>query len=463
MSGQQDSPTVSIIIPTHNRSMLLREAIESVLAQTFAPIEVIVVDDGSVDDTEPVVAAYGESVRYIRQENTGVAAARNHGFADSHGEYVGFLDDDDIFLPAKIEQQVRQLESKPEIALTHCRFYHINERGKRISRIGLLPQGNVLAQLLCKNFIWMGAPLIRRRVLEQVGAFDAQLSTGADYDIWLRIAAAGYEFGCVQQPLGAYRIQRNSMVTNIAKTEHEVIFSLDRMFANPELAIALTSIQNQAYATWRFWFSRRYYAVGEWEKAQQNLVQAYTLYPQLLHDRAELILGFCSEALDERIHDPVAYLENVFQYLPPELDFARCYQPEMLQFIALGAALRHYGLEELAYAQDRLTEAIRSYPGIVEKAEDFAQVVFDNALCLPVEANQYVNTVFNNLPSEAEPLTRLRARVFSDVNIARAFEDYYNNSHGTAVRRILRALRTRPTWIRNRGVLSVLVKSLLHG
>src|SRR5437773_3781756 len=112
--------TVSVVIPTYNYARYLPEAIDSALAQTHAPLEVIVVDDGSTDDTPRVLAVYGDRIRVIRQANRGPGAARNTGIAAARGEYVGFLDADDVWLPRKLELQMARFEADQGLGLVHC-------------------------------------------------------------------------------------------------------------------------------------------------------------------------------------------------------------------------------------------------------------------------------------------------------------------------------------------------------
>ncbi|MCB9450364.1 MAG: glycosyltransferase [Anaerolineaceae bacterium] len=452
------SSLASVIIPTFNRSALLREAVDSALAQNYRPLEVIVVDDGSTDDTAELMAAYGDGVRYIRQANAGVSAARNHGFSVSKGAFVAFLDDDDRYLPQKIERQVAYIQAHPAVGLVHSRYLLGNAAGQVVGRMGLLSEGDVLKELLHRNFLWMSAPLIRRDVLEKVGGFDEALSTAADYDLWLRIADAGYPFGCVQEPLGIYRLQHGSMVTNVARTEAEVITILDRYFAQSGHPPELLTLRDEAYTEWRLWFVRRHYAVGNWDAARRNLSQALSL--NLGITPATLLDTFYSEAIDERVRDPFAYVADVFEHLPPEAEFLHPFRPTLLNRIHLAVALRGYQRPDVAGAREYFAETLRSHPELAAMKADFVQIATGSALGLPVEADQYINTVFANLPPAAGELAQLEARVRSDVAVARAFEDYHNNTRAAAAALILSALRARPAWIRNRGVASMLVKSL---
>ncbi|NIV30518.1 MAG: glycosyltransferase [Anaerolineae bacterium] len=461
MPARDSLARVSVIIPTYNRSKLLRVALESVLAQTYPNVEIIVVDDGSTDDTATLMEEYAERVIYLRQANQDVAAARNTGIRAASGEYLTFLDDDDMILPTKVERQMQVLTSQSRVGLVHCRFYHIDEGGNRFSRIGPLPAGAVLKELLCRNFIWVGAPLIRRQCLERVGLFDEDIpAICADWDMWLRIAQAGYPFACVQEPLGAYRVQRGSMLANVAELEQAILAIFDKVFANPRLPADAAAVKAQACGTWRLWISWRYYAAHRWDDARRNLAEGLTLHPQLLGDRAEFLDTLCNEALDVRVDDPFQFIDGVLDHLPPAADAIRPYRTYLISRVYVGLALRHYGDGKIAEAKHQLTAAIALHPAMLERPEDFARALCAYAMRLPVTPDVYVAAVFRNLPSEARRLERLRSRVLSDVNIGCAFEDFFAGRRRLAARRILSGLRHRPSWLGNRGVVSVLMKSL---
>jgi glycosyltransferase involved in cell wall biosynthesis len=158
---------ISCIIPVFNGESYLAEALESVLAQTYQPVEIVVVDDGSTDGTAEVAAHYGERVHYVWQSNAGQTAARNLGLSAAQGEFVAFLDADDMWHPEKIEQQIDRLRERPEIDLCFTRFQHfwmpeLAEEEKRY-------QGHPLSQPLSAYLI--STLLVRRRVFEKFGAF----------------------------------------------------------------------------------------------------------------------------------------------------------------------------------------------------------------------------------------------------------------------------------------------------
>jgi len=148
------------------------------------------------------------------------------------------------------------------------------------------------------------------------------------------------------------------------------------------------------------------------------------------------------------------------EHLPPAADAIRPYRPYLLSRVHTGLALRNYSRGNVADAKRQIVNAIALYPAMLDQPEGFAKALCAFAMCLPAPPHLYVATVFRNLPAEAQPLKRVQSRVLSDVNVGCAFEDYFAGNHRLAVRRILGALRRRPSWMRNKGVVSVLVKSL---
>lgn len=462
MPGSDSLARVSVVVPTYNQSKLLQVTIESVLDQTYPNLEIIVVDDGSTDDTATVLAQYSARVTCMRQANRGVAAARNAGIRVATGEYLTFMDHDDLMLPTKLERQVQVLDSRPEVGLVHCSYYHIDENGDHLDIVWGLPEGDTLRDLVCGDFVWVGGPLVRRQCLDHVGLFDEEHPWTADWDMWLRIAQAGYEFACVQEPLGAYRILKGSMMSDPAKLERDVFAVLDKVFSDSRLRDDVAAMKKIAYGTMRRWMSCRYYAAGCWEEAQRNLADALALRPEWLQSPQEFLQDLYGYALSPYVGNPVKFITDVFDHLPSCADGLHSYRSEAIGQIHAGLALRSYGLGNIAVAKAQLIEAIALDPAVLDQTDRFAEALRHNAMCLPVEVPlRYVDLVLQNLPAEAERLKRVRARVLSDVNIASAFQDHFAGRRRQVVRRVLRALRHRPSWLGNRGVVSILARSLL--
>src|SRR5215207_11289555 len=168
-------PLVSVVIPCYNQAHFLGEAIESVLSQSYPNFEIIVVDDGSPDDTAEVAARYPE-VRYVRQDNQGVSVARNSGLARSGGAYIVFLDADDRLLPGALEVGVRELEAHPECALVFGYSNHMAANGTPLFSYRPHVEGDHYLELLRYNYISPSAvAMYRRDVFDSVGGFDPSL------------------------------------------------------------------------------------------------------------------------------------------------------------------------------------------------------------------------------------------------------------------------------------------------
>ena len=182
-------PIVTAVIPTYNRGWTLAEAVESVLAQDYPALELIVVDDGSTDDTPSILADYGSRIRVIRQENRGVSAARNRGIADANGEYIAFLDSDDLWRPGKISSQVTFFQSHREARICQTEEIWIR-RGRRVNpRLRhKKPSGWIFTQSLALCLISPSAVMLARALFNDIGFFDETLPACEDYDLWLRVA-----------------------------------------------------------------------------------------------------------------------------------------------------------------------------------------------------------------------------------------------------------------------------------
>jgi len=206
------SPAVSAVIATYNHGRFLAGAVDSVLQQTFRDVEAIVVDDGSSDDTPRVMRRYRADprVHYHREENRGPAAARNTGIRMARAPLVAFLDADDLWLPAKLEQQVRLFAAEPAPAVVYARRLLVDEAGRPLDYDQpALRRGDVLRELFLTNFICLSSAVARRAALERAGLFDEQikLASSEDYDLWLRLAR-DHAFDYVDKPLVLYRTGR---------------------------------------------------------------------------------------------------------------------------------------------------------------------------------------------------------------------------------------------------------------
>jgi len=231
--------TISVVIPTYNRAHLVAEAIESVLAQTRTPDEILIVDDGSTDNTAAVLAQFSAPVRVIRQPNRGRSAARNLGVSRATSDIVMFLDSDDLMMPTTLADCADILERRPEVDVVYGDALLVDNQGRRIGLYsdrmpGQRPNGNILGELGRRCCLTM-ASMVRRSALIGI-KFDEQMDFGEDYDFWRQLAARS-QFACIDQPVMSYRIHDGMTVSSDpTKTLESELEVQRRIYAMSEFA-----------------------------------------------------------------------------------------------------------------------------------------------------------------------------------------------------------------------------------
>src|SRR3569833_1056935 len=209
------TPLVSVVIATYNAGAYLREAIESVLAQSVSDLEVIVVDDGSTDPTRELVSQIkDERLKYFWQANAGQTSAKNHGVQRATGRFIGFCDGDDYWYKDKLELQLPLMAQAPEVGVVYSPADAIDQDGVFLDKTITSPyRGNVTHHLFMSNFVSFGTALVRSECFNRVGGFDSSLRMGIDWDLWLRISVH-YQFVFVFKATYAYRIWGGQMSKN---------------------------------------------------------------------------------------------------------------------------------------------------------------------------------------------------------------------------------------------------------
>jgi glycosyltransferase involved in cell wall biosynthesis len=222
-SAPTPTPEISVVIPTHNRSGLLRLALRSVLWQQDVDFEVIVVDDGSTDDTSEVVTSLGDPrIRLIRNDDSqGVSAARNRGIAEARGQWIAFLDDDDLWAPDKLASQLEAARSTGR-TWVYVGAVNVSSSPRVVGGGPPLPADEILDLLRESNVVPGGCSgvIVTADALATVGPFDRGLQPLADWDLWIRLAATGPP-ACVPRPLVAYRVHAGNMSLDARRVESE--------------------------------------------------------------------------------------------------------------------------------------------------------------------------------------------------------------------------------------------------
>ncbi|WP_183810024.1 glycosyltransferase family 2 protein [Tunturibacter empetritectus] len=216
---------ITVAIPAYNAEPYLQEAIDSVLAQTCKPHEIIVVNDGSHDRTEEIALSYGSSIRYIKQENQGLSGARNTAIREASGDWIAFFDSDDVMLPEKLERQVKAIEDNPNLVLVYSAFTYLYENGSTYE-MAAFPARQLWPALRYRTPILPSTSVIRRSALLDVGCFNAV--PAEDWDLWLRLVRrySSQVFQEVPESLILYRQVENSLskrILNIASGSMEML------------------------------------------------------------------------------------------------------------------------------------------------------------------------------------------------------------------------------------------------
>jgi glycosyltransferase involved in cell wall biosynthesis len=223
---------ISVVIPVYNGEKTIQQTINSVLNQTFKDWELIIIDDGSQDSTVKIIREIEDSrIRIFSYDNGGLALSRNRGIDHAEGEYITFLDADDLWTPDKLEAQFQALQENPEAMVAYSWTDYIDESSQFLhSGRHITINGNIYQHLLVNNFLENGSnPLIRKQALNQVGEFDTSLKAGEDWDMWLRLAAH-YQFVAVPLPQILYRVSTGSMSSQIKNQERECLKVIEKAF-----------------------------------------------------------------------------------------------------------------------------------------------------------------------------------------------------------------------------------------
>ena len=209
-------PRVSVVMPSYNCAQYLAEAVDSALAQTYRDFEIVVVDDGSKDNTEEVARRYGSKIQYIKQENRGLPGARNTGIRASSGEYIALLDADDSWFPEKLARQIPEF-ADPEVGLVYSDLRVVYDNGEVVpsflSGRPLAASGHVFDRVLQSGFIIPSSVILRRSCVEQVGLFDESMRSQEDVEMWLRVCLR-WKVKLVAEPLVNRRQRAGALTEN---------------------------------------------------------------------------------------------------------------------------------------------------------------------------------------------------------------------------------------------------------
>jgi glycosyltransferase involved in cell wall biosynthesis len=248
-----DQGKVSIVVTCYNYGKYISDCLNSILKQKYQNYEVVIIDDGSTDNTEKVVSPYLENqkIKYCKQENMGQAGAKNNGIRNSTGEFIAFLDADDMWADNMLEKEMALFSDK-RIGVVYSRVRFINEKNKEViiksNNKYLLPRsGNITSYLLFENIVTFSSSIVRKECLDKCGYFDESFKMGIDWDLWLRISTK-YQFSYVNEPLLIYRIHSTQMSKNHEERRKCSDGIMNKFFQqNPNLISKKTARKSWAY------------------------------------------------------------------------------------------------------------------------------------------------------------------------------------------------------------------------
>lgn len=271
-------PKVSVIIPTYNRAALIARALDSVLAQTYKDFDIVVIDDGSVDNTHEVIKPYLARIKYVQQKNGGISVARNRGIQESTGQYIAFLDSDDYWAPEKLQLQVEILDRDAKVGIVYVRMPIVNEHGEVL---GMKPNG-----VSGRNFqellrVWGDLPtssvMTRRECFDRLGMFDDDLPPMEDIDMWIRIAH-DYDLHEIEGKTLAYYWRHDHQITQdlikvysgLVKVHAKIL----RTFKDIPRDLILRKLVKNQYTLSRVYFSKK-----KFPEAFANVSEVIVKYP----------------------------------------------------------------------------------------------------------------------------------------------------------------------------------------
>ena len=316
------TPLVSVIIPAYNQAQYIGRTLESVIQQRFRDYEIIVVNDGSTDDTSQVLEDYREHIQLITQANAGPSAARNTGIKASRGELIAFLDSDDLWMPDMLSSTVEFLNTHQECDWVCGAWNHIDEHGNMISEVrdmswhhDIVDRGQLLQELALWNLFLVHVLLLRRRLFECCGAFDESLRAAEDWDLWLRLAAHGHTLGIIDRHVASYRRHGSSMTFRPQGMKDAALRVVTKFYSTPHLPQEIMELRTHARIHIHLYVAQFYQDAGLHEDIVSLVDEALTLFPTAPRND---MLSCRYLTLLSKFSGTEAFQEKVFSAISPQ-------------------------------------------------------------------------------------------------------------------------------------------------
>jgi glycosyltransferase involved in cell wall biosynthesis len=456
------SPTVSVVIPAYNQANYLAEAVQSVLDQTYANLEVIVVNDASTDHTDEVMDKYNDPrIKYlVHSENRYAASARNTGIRASRGELIAFLDADDRYHPEKLKTQVEFLAGNSAIGLTYNSRINIDESGSPLS-IELAPSAVTLSDLVIDYPFAPSEVVMRKEWAHRVGLFDEKfVFNGEDPDFHMRLALSGCQMWGVKKVLNFRRHHKWRIYRNLNGVVDEQIRAFENTFADPRCPSEILALRNKSLGKITLFLSYLAFAQNEVTLGRDLIRKSIRFDRSILNDEAKRYREFMIKASIRDGGEHEKLLRRVFAQLPPELEWITQYADSA---VAHGYLLR--GTRDILWGR---IEQGSKYLSRAEKLGAEIDEAFLNALTqhlINYQAEFGVQSaqqaLRNLLPSiryigNAGSVRWLMAKFSSN----RAFNEFRVGNYAKVIGLVLKAISSNPRYLANRGIIAILMRSM---
>ncbi|WP_322791782.1 glycosyltransferase [Bellilinea sp.] len=368
---------ISIIIPAYNQGHYLGDAIQSCLNQTYSNIEIIVVDDGSTDNTPEVVQSFHNlRIQYIYKQNGGLSSARNAGIRAAGGEFITFLDSDDAFLPEKLMLLMEKMNENPELGFVAGHALLIDQRGNVIPNKFETYLPSPIHNLILGNPFHVGSVLIKKIWQEKIGYFDESLRSYEDWDFWLRLAIAGCPMDVIPLAVSQYRFHTGQMTRNGEQMTKANLAVLEKTFSYPDLNEDWQRMKPLAYAHAHLRAAAHGYLSSDFQFAQEHLKKALVLDPTLVEDGYRRIKNIFSGWTDlPKTDDAISFLERIYKNLPDELNGLQKEYRHVIGMAALNQAFIYYHHKNYPKARRSAWKALFTFPSLYKNFGAFTVLV----------------------------------------------------------------------------------------
>jgi glycosyltransferase involved in cell wall biosynthesis len=455
-------PRVSVIIPTYNSANYLAEAVQSVLTQTLSDLEVIVVNDASTDHTDEIISQFDDPrVRYfVHETNRYAAAARNTGIRAAAGDYIAFLDADDLMHPEKLQSQVVFLDEHPDVGLSYTYRLTIDGFGSPLF-IETNPPVVTLSDLVTSYPFAPSEVVMRKEWVLRAGMFDESFTHHSeDPDFHMRLALQGCKMAGLSRAFNYRRLFANKQFGNLAGVFEDAVHAFERAFSDPKCPTEVFSLRDKSFGTIHRIFAFQAFFQGEADMARELVMSSTRLDPSLLDNEAHAFREAALQASVRAGGEHEGLLRSVFEQLPAELSWLSEYTD-----LAVGRGYLIRGIRDVMWERfsDGANNLDKASKMGIQLDESFYSFVTAHLLNFNAEfGNEATETVLQNLSLHLAKLGNQQVvrHLPGHYWLNHAFYSYRNGGVDEVWKDVLRAIVNNPQYMANRGVLSILVRTV---